>query len=73
MKKLLLLSLIVFLSAKLFAQQTEAEPIKQTRNTLFNAMRKGDSTLLRSAFSKNMLLQSISNDKNGNCIFATNF
>jgi hypothetical protein len=71
MKKLLILILVIFLSSKLFAQQTEADAIKQTINTLFNAMRKGDSTLLRSAFSKGMILQSISNDKDGKAILST--
>ena len=38
---------------------------------LFDAMRKGDSTLLRSVFSKSMILQSISNEKNGKPVLST--
>ena len=71
MKKLMLINLLLVLSANVFAQQTEADAIKQTINTLFNAMRKGDSTLLRSTFSKGMILQSISNDKEGKAILST--
>lgn len=71
MKKLFLLSIVIFLSTTAFAQQPETDAIKQTINTLFNAMRRGDSTLLRSTFSKGMILQSISNDKDGKAILST--
>jgi hypothetical protein len=70
MKKLFFLSCITFLSARVFAQQTETSAIKQTINTLFDAMRKGDSTLLRSVFSKDMILQSISNNKGEKAILS---
>jgi hypothetical protein len=71
MKKLLVLGLIIFLSSKAFAQQIDTAAIKQTVNTLFDAMRKGDSTMLRSVFSKGIILQSISNDKDGKAILST--
>jgi len=69
MKKILIIGLVI-ISNNLFAQQTDTLAIKQTINTLFDAMRKGDSTLLRSVFSKDMVLQSVSNDKNGKAVLS---
>ena len=71
MKKTLTIALLLITSSAIFAQQTETAAIKQTVNTMFEAMRKGDSTLLRSAFSKDMVLQSISNDKEGKAMLTT--
>ncbi len=71
MKKLFILSFSIFLSTELFAQQTATDSIKQTINTLFDAMRKGDSTLSGSVFSKDMIKQRVSNDKNGKAILST--
>ena len=48
-----------------YCQQTATEAVKQTVNTMFDAMRKGDSTLLRSTFSKDMILQSVLTNKEG--------
>lgn len=71
MKNLILLLLAFFLSSKTFAQQTDQEGIKQTINTLFDAMRKGDSTLLRSTFAKDIVFQSIANKKDGSVALVT--
>jgi hypothetical protein len=71
MKKILFIGALLILSASSFAQQTDTLAVKQTINTLFNAMRKGDSTLLRSVFSKDMILQSVSNTKDGKAILST--
>lgn len=71
MKNLILLLLVFFLSFKTFAQQTDQEGIKQTINTLFDAMRKGDSTLLRSTFAKDIVFQSIANKKDGSVTLVT--
>jgi hypothetical protein len=70
MKKLLLINLLVAISAGVFAQQTDTLAIKQAINTLFDGMRKGDSTTLRSVFSKDMILQSISNNKEGKTVLS---
>ena len=64
MKKLLLfvlfwMSLIVNVSA-----QSEEQSIKKAVNNLFIGMKSGDSTIARSAFAKNSVLQTIV-DKNG--------
>ena len=58
------------ISAGLFAQQSATDGVKQAVNTMFDAMRKGDSTLLKSVFSKEMILQSVSNDKSGKAILS---
>jgi len=71
MKKILLTALLFIITLGVFAQQSAADAVKQTVNTLFGAMRKGDSTLLRSVFSKDMILQSVSNDKTGKAILST--
>ena len=71
MKKTLFIALMLIASTHLFAQQTATDSVKQTINTLFDAMRKGDSTLLKSTFAKNMILQSISNGKDGKAIQST--
>ncbi|WP_439695095.1 nuclear transport factor 2 family protein [Mucilaginibacter sp. AW1-7] len=65
MKKIFFLSAILFVSFKTFAQQTDKEAVKQTINTMFDAMRKGDSTMLRSAFHKNIVFEGVANKKDG--------
>ncbi|MDB5148148.1 MAG: hypothetical protein JWQ57_2168 [Mucilaginibacter sp.] len=64
MRKLILCAFIL-LSLRSFAQQTEQDAIKQTINTMFNAMRKGDSTMLRSTFAKGIAFQGVANKKDG--------
>ena len=71
MKKLFILSFTIFLTSKLFAQQTSTDAIKQTINTMLDAMRKGDSTLLRSVLAKDMELQSVGADKMGKVSLST--
>jgi ketosteroid isomerase-like protein len=68
MRRILLSTIFTLAIVVAHCQQTETATIKQTINTLFDAMRKGDSTLLRSAFSKDMILQSVSNNKEGKAI-----
>jgi hypothetical protein len=54
-----------FSNAGAFAQQTSTAAIKQTINTMMDAMRKGDSTLLRSVLAKDLELESVAGDKMG--------
>jgi Putative lumazine-binding len=70
MKKILILGLLI-ISHNVFAQQSATDAVKQTVNTLFDAMRKGDSTLLRSVFAKDMILQSISEDATAKATLTT--
>ena len=75
MKQVFTILAVLIFSKMSYAQNirgtSDTAAIKQTINTLFDAMRKGDSTLLRSVFSRNMILQSISNEKNGKPVLST--
>jgi hypothetical protein len=72
MKKILFLSVVLLLSIKAFAQQTDQDAIKQTVNTMFDAMRKGDSTLLRSTFAKDIVFQGVANKKGETALVTEN-
>ncbi len=62
----LLIIIFCCLSAKSFAQHSaEDEAIKEVINRLFDGMRKADSTLLKSAFSNEAILQTIATNKSG--------
>jgi hypothetical protein len=71
MRKILLTLIFITGSLMAYCQSDQTAAIKQTINTLFDAMRKGDSTLLRSVFSKDMILQSVSNNKEGKAVLST--
>jgi Putative lumazine-binding len=71
MKKLFILSFTFFLTSGLFAQQASTAAIKQTINTMMDAMRKGDSTLLRSVLAKELELESVAGDKMGKVLVST--
>jgi hypothetical protein len=75
MKKVFSILAVLIFSKMSYTQNiqgtSDTAAIKQTINTLFDAMRKGDSTLFRSVFSRSMILQSISNDKNGKPVLST--
>ncbi|MES2063167.1 MAG: nuclear transport factor 2 family protein [Bacteroidota bacterium] len=70
MKKLFIITLITCLTSPAFCQ-TDNDDIKKTITTLFNGMRKGDTTILRSAFHKDMVLQSVVNKKDGSTALVT--
>ena len=65
--------ILIFAMANIaaYCQQTETDAVKKTVNIMFDAMRKGDSTLLKSVFSKEMVLQSVSNNKEGKAVLST--
>lgn len=71
MRKILIILIFTISNITAYCQQTETDAVKKTVNTMFDAMRKGDSTLLKSVFSKDMVLQSISNNKEGKAILST--
>lgn len=48
------------------AQDNEIVAIKQTINNLFEGMRKSDTSLLRSAFAENAIMQSVNKNHDGN-------
>ncbi|MFC3561023.1 nuclear transport factor 2 family protein [Pedobacter jamesrossensis] len=60
MKKIFILVLICMVSGnKLMAQSEEEDAIKTTLNNLFTGMKTADSTLAKSAFATNSILQTI--------------
>jgi hypothetical protein len=71
MKKVVFLLSVMFISVTTFAQQSATDGIKLSINTMFDAMRKGDSTLLKSVFAKEMILQSVSTNKEGKSVIST--
>ncbi|RYZ99626.1 MAG: hypothetical protein EOP47_16285 [Sphingobacteriaceae bacterium] len=71
MKKLIILLIITSCCTFTFAQQTETDAIKKSINTMFDAMRKGDSAMLNSVFAKEIVLQSVGTKKDGSIILET--
>jgi hypothetical protein len=67
MQKSLLSCALIFLSFYVSAQKIsqESESVKKVINQLFEGMRKGDSTIVRSVFYENAKMQSIFTDKTG--------
>ena len=63
MKKLLIAAMLLTFTAPAFCQ-TDKDDIKKTITTMFDAMRKGDSTALRSVFAKGIVFQGVAT-KNG--------
>ncbi|WP_131537465.1 nuclear transport factor 2 family protein [Pedobacter nototheniae] len=71
MKRLVIFALfLVLFASKLFAQSTEQDLVKSVVNKLFTGMRTGDSTVARSAFAKESLMQTIVN-KDGKVLVRT--
>ena len=64
MKKLFLATLLLALAAPAFCQ-TDKDDIKKTITTMFDAMRKGDSTMLRSVFAEGIVFQRVGTKKDG--------
>ncbi|GAA4338232.1 nuclear transport factor 2 family protein [Mucilaginibacter gynuensis] len=71
MKKLLFTTFIICLATRAFCQQAETDAVKATINTMFDAMRKGDSVMLNKTFHKSMVLQSVANKKDGTVALIT--
>jgi hypothetical protein len=72
MKQFILISFLALSSFSVFAQggPSETEAVKKVINQLFDGMRKGDSAMVSSTFSKGMILQSIS-DREGSVMVRT--
>jgi len=51
--------------------KSDTAAIKQTIATLFEALRKGDLDLLKSLYAENVLLQSITSDKEGRAVLTS--
>ncbi|SKB94696.1 nuclear transport factor 2 family protein [Daejeonella lutea] len=65
MKRTFVLSLFLLASQILFAQQPGSvnEEVKRTVETLFQGMRKGDSAMVNSTFSKGIVMQTVVDNK----------
>jgi hypothetical protein len=63
----LLFVLLTLISVPAFAQapDDETDAVKKTVNDLFLGMKKGDTALIRSAFSRNAVMQTIAKNKEG--------
>ncbi|KYG83308.1 nuclear transport factor 2 family protein [Roseivirga echinicomitans] len=62
-----LMILVVAQTTPLKAQSDE-DMIKETIMAMFNGMRKGDSTMVRSAFADNAIMQGIDKDRAGKTV-----
>ena len=72
MTRLLLYFLLVFSCSNLFAQTTDEElAVKATIDRLFDGMRAGDSTIVRSVFDSTARLQTAFFDKDGKPVLRT--
>lgn len=71
MKKLTYITAILCLFAIPAFSQTDEANIKQTITTFFDGMRKADTTMMRSAIAKDMVLQSVANKKDGTTALVT--
>ncbi|TSD64145.1 nuclear transport factor 2 family protein [Inquilinus sp. KBS0705] len=67
MKKLFIAALLLTFTAPAFCQ-TDKDDIKKTITTMFDGMRKGDSTMLRSAFAKGIVFQGVANKGGDNVV-----
>jgi hypothetical protein len=67
MRKLILLSAFILIGFAASAQGTpdSTDEVKKVIMKLFDGMRKGDSSMVKSSFSEGMIMQTISN-RNGN-------
>lgn len=63
--KNLFLFLLTLSSINTYAQTNEEEAVKQTVSNLFTAMRNSDTSLLRSVFAPEAVLQTIAKKKDG--------
>ncbi|MEE1946691.1 nuclear transport factor 2 family protein [Pedobacter sp. KR3-3] len=65
MKQLSIIILLGVLGFASFAQTNEEEAVKATINQLFEGMRKADTALVRRAFAKQNVMQTIVKGKDG--------
>lgn len=71
MKHISILVLLLALGTVTFAQTNEEEAVKATINQLFEGMRKGDTLMVRRAFAKQNVMQTILKGRDGKSIVRT--
>lgn len=57
---------LVTIACRVAAQQKEEQAIMEPVNQVFKGIEKGDSTMVRNAFTKEVTMASVFRDKNGN-------
>ena len=65
MKKLIFISVSLFLISSLRAQTTAIDSVKATVNLFFEGMKTGDTALIRSTLTEGVIFQTISRSKEG--------
>ena len=65
MKKLFPALVLIALYTPAFCQNTDKDDIKKAINTMFDAMRKGDSTMLKSVFADGLAFQGVHTKADG--------
>ncbi|HTH57052.1 MAG TPA: nuclear transport factor 2 family protein [Cyclobacteriaceae bacterium] len=65
----LLLGLLAFARLSFSQSDSEKESVMKPVKQLFEAMQKGDSALLRKAFTKQMTMSTVASDKSGKLFF----
>lgn len=65
MRRIVIVAFILLTSTALLAQQPNSatEQVKKTVETLFDGMRKGDSAMVSSTFSKGLVMQTVADNK----------
>jgi Putative lumazine-binding len=68
MKKILLITILTSVCYAAYCQQSAVDGVKKSVNTLFEGMKKGDTTLIKSVFNEKTILQSIAPDDSGEAV-----
>ena len=63
MKKYAVVLFALFISMGIQAQTTGADAVKKTITRLFEGMRKGDSTIVKSTLAQNVIFQTVATSK----------
>lgn len=71
MKGVIATIVVIMCASGAFSQSKEQDAVKKTVNDLFTAMRTSDTTLLKSVFHKNMVLQSVASKRDGTTALVT--
>ena len=67
----IILILCVILTSNMFAQQEENQKVKAAVDTFFEVFHKGDTLLMKSVMTDNLLLQTTFKDQDGKNILVT--
>lgn len=65
MKKLIFITVSLFILSKTMAQTTASDSVKATVNLFFKGMKTGDTALIRSTLTEGVIFQSVAHSKEG--------